>query len=63
MPLTRNRRWTVDDDKRLLELQASGRSYISMAAALKRSQASIEHRLFVLKKRDLPPSGLDEPKP
>ena len=62
MPLNRKRTWTTDEDKRLMELQASGRSYISMAAALKRSQASIEHRLYVLRKRDTKSSIDPDPK-
>lgn len=52
MPLNRNRIWTTDDDRRLMELHASGRSFISIAATLKRSQAAVEGRLYVLRKRE-----------
>ena len=54
MPLNRNRIWTVEEDKRLLEMQASGRSFMSIAATLKRSQAAVEGRLYVLRKRAAP---------
>jgi hypothetical protein len=62
MPLNRNRRWTADEDRRLLELQASGRSYISMAGALKRSHASIEHRLYILERQDAKSAADQDPK-
>lgn len=60
MPLNRNRPWTANEDKRLLELQASGRSIMLIAAALKRSQAAVDGRLYVLRRRasvvDPPPA-------
>jgi hypothetical protein len=59
MPQNRNQIWTTDEDKRLLELHRAGRSFISIAAALKRSQDAIKGRLYVLKKREGNPSGLD----
>ena len=52
MMLNRNRTWTPEEDERLLEMQQSGRSLMLIAASLKRSQAAIEGRLYVLKKRD-----------
>ena len=52
MSRNRNRIWTTDDDKRLLELQGSGRSFMSTAAAMKRSAAAIKGRLYVLRKRE-----------
>jgi hypothetical protein len=51
MPLNRNRIWSAEEDRRLLEMQASGRSFMSIAATLKRSQAAVEGRLYVLQKR------------
>jgi hypothetical protein len=51
MPLNRNRQWTADDDKRLLQMEAAGRPCMLIAAALKRSQAAVEARLYVLRKR------------
>jgi hypothetical protein len=63
MPLNRKRPWTTDEDKQLLEMQALGRSYISMAAALKRSHAAIEHRLHVLRKRSEGSSTNPDPEP
>jgi hypothetical protein len=53
MALNRIPVWTTEDDKRLLELQRSGRSYMSIAAALKRSQKAVEGRLYVLRKREM----------
>jgi hypothetical protein len=38
--------------KRLLELHRAGRSFMSIAAALKRSQAAVEGRFYVLRKRE-----------
>ena len=60
MPRNRNQIWTADDDKRLLELKQSGRSFMSIAAALKRSQSAIAGRFYVLRKREMkaPLSGL-----
>ena len=43
--------WTEEDDRRLLELRASGRSSISIAAALKRSTKAIDRRLSDLRAR------------
>lgn len=54
-----NRPRTADDDKRLLEMRASGRSNISIWAALKRSQSAVRARISILRERgqDEPPSG------
>ena len=46
-----NRPWTADDDKRLLEMRASGRSNISIWAALKRSQSAVRARISILRER------------
>jgi hypothetical protein len=44
-----NTKWTEEDDRRLLELRAAGRSALSMGLALRRSSSAIEGRLGVLK--------------
>jgi hypothetical protein len=59
MPQNRNQIWTTDEDKRLLELQRAGRSFMSIAATLKRSQAAVEGRLYVLRKREANSSDPD----
>jgi hypothetical protein len=48
-----SKQWTVEDDKRLLELHAAGKRPIMIAAALRRSPASIPARLYVLKGRTM----------
>ena len=52
MPVNSNKKWTPEEDKRLLELQAAGKSNVSIAVALRRSIGSVLGRLFVLKVRD-----------
>jgi hypothetical protein len=47
----RNKPWTAEDDRRLLELRAAGRSTISISATPKRSQSAVEGRLYILRKR------------
>jgi hypothetical protein len=47
----RNKPWTAEDDRRLLELRAAGRSTISISATPKRSQSAVEDRLYILRKR------------
>jgi uncharacterized protein (DUF2252 family) len=44
-----NRPWTEEDDRRLLELKAAGRSAVSIAAALKRSPGAIHGRLGAIR--------------
>ena len=46
-----NTKWTEEDDRRLLELRAAGRSALSIGLALRRSSSAIEGRLGVLKTR------------
>ena len=43
--------WTAEEDRRLLELRAAGRSSISIAAALKRSLKAVNGRLSFLRAR------------
>ncbi len=50
--LKKHRPWTVENDARLRELRASGRSSISIAAALKRTTKSVDRRLSILRKRE-----------
>ena len=43
------RLWTPEDDRRLLDLHAAGRSAISISAALKRSREAVQGRLSILR--------------
>src|SRR5258708_794426 len=43
--------WTLDDDKRLLELRAKGASYNEIANALGRTEAAIEQRAHNLRRQ------------
>ena len=61
MPPRRNRPWTAEDDRRLMELRAAGRSTISISAALKRSQSAVEGRLHILRKRTKATGGPTTP--
>ena len=51
MALKRNRPWTPDDDRRLLEMRAAGRPTFSIVAALHRSTAAVGARLSILRQR------------
>jgi hypothetical protein len=57
--------WTVEEEKKLLELQAAGRSKARMALALRRTTLSIKARLYILRvnarQGELPAS--DHPSP
>ena len=46
---SQSKRWTLDDDKRLLELKAGGASFEEIAKALKRTRPAIVQRAHVLK--------------
>jgi len=46
-----NAKWSPEDDRKLLELKAAGKSDRMIAAALQRSAKSIVSHLGVLKKR------------
>ena len=48
-----NRPWTAEDDRRLLELRATGRSSRSIGVALRRSAKAVDDRLCGLRKRDM----------
>jgi hypothetical protein len=53
-----NRPWTAEDDHRLLELRATGRSSRSIGVALRRSAKAVDGRLRVLRKRDRDVAGV-----
>jgi hypothetical protein len=57
------RSWTPEEDARLIELRASGRSAISIAAALKRTTKSVERRLSNLRTREREVSSDPDPQP
>jgi hypothetical protein len=46
-----NRRWTADEDQRLLSLRAAGKIIASIAKELDRTYESVVNRLAVLAKR------------
>jgi hypothetical protein len=46
-----NDRWTDEDDQRLLAMRAVRKSNVVIAAALRRTEASVVGRIYVLKKR------------
>jgi hypothetical protein len=48
-----NDRWTDEEDKQLLELWTTGKSNVSIAAALRRSLSSVVSRIYILKKRSV----------
>jgi hypothetical protein len=50
--LNRNRPWTAEDDRRLMELRAAGRSSISIGVVLRRSPKAIDGRLRKLRQPD-----------
>jgi hypothetical protein len=52
VPANSNKKWTPDDDKRLLELQAAGKSNFLIAAELRRSVGAVYGRLSVLKAKE-----------
>ena len=52
VPANSNNKWTKEEDKRLLELQAAGKSSFSMAAELRRSVGALPGRLAILMARE-----------
>ena len=46
-----NAKWTPEDDRKLLELKAAGKSAVVIAAALQRTEMSVVSRVGVLKSR------------
>jgi DNA-binding NarL/FixJ family response regulator len=57
MPKNSSRPWTPEEDKKLLELRAAGKSREMIAAALHRSAKSIPSRLYALSKANRPEKG------
>ena len=56
----KNRPWTAEEDRRLIELRAAARSSFFIAVTLKRTTKAISSRLSVLRKRFRePPSYQD----
>jgi hypothetical protein len=45
-----NKPWTEDEERRLVELRASGKCCVSIAAALKRTARAVNSRLSILRK-------------
>lgn len=48
-----NRRWTAKEERRLFELRATGKSIADIAKRLKRTEAAVSDRIFVLRRRGL----------
>ena len=46
-----NKPWTEEEERRLVELRASGKSCVSIAAALKRTARAVNSRMSILRKR------------
>jgi hypothetical protein len=44
-------RWTPEEDRRLLEMVARGKSWLLVAANLKRPKGSVRTRAYVLKRK------------
>jgi hypothetical protein len=54
------RRWTQEDDRRLFELRAAGRSAVSISAVMKRTAGAVEGRLSILRALAKSPKLLPE---
>ena len=46
-------KWTEDEQRRLLQLRAAGKSIVEIAELLKRTQASVSIRISLLRRRVL----------
>jgi hypothetical protein len=51
MPKNSNKRWTPEEDNRLLELVATGKPRLKIGPALGRTTVAIEGRLSILNTR------------
>jgi hypothetical protein len=60
MPKNSSKKWTPEDDKRLLELKAAGMSGLMIAAALRRSLKSINLRVRFSKMRKHSEAPIEE---
>jgi len=52
LPRKSNTKWSDEDDQRLLDLRAAGKSVISIGLALRRSTDAIEGRIGVLRAKE-----------
>jgi DNA-binding NarL/FixJ family response regulator len=52
VPANSNKKWTPEEDKRLLELQAAGKSNFSIAAGLRRSVQAVLGHFSILRARE-----------
>jgi Myb-like DNA-binding domain len=50
--MTKFRKWTEEDDTRLIELRAAGKPPAVIAKELKRTEAAVVSRIGILKKRE-----------
>jgi hypothetical protein len=48
--LHRGRNWTPEDDRKLLDMVEAGKSWVLMAAVLRRSQKSVKDRARTLRR-------------
>jgi hypothetical protein len=60
MARNRNKPWSEEDDRRLLEMRAAGRSAISMGLVVRRSAGAVEGRLSTLRAREKAKTKADE---
>jgi hypothetical protein len=63
VPANSNNKWTPEEDKRLLELQAAGKASFSIAAEFRRSVGAVHGRLSVLKAKEKFGSDSGAPQP
>ena len=61
VPVNSNKKWTADEDKRLLQLQAAGKSNFLIAAVLRRSTEAVLGRLSILKAKEYFPGNSSAP--
>jgi hypothetical protein len=47
-----NKPWSEEDDRRLLEMRAAGRTAISIGLVFRRSAGAVEGRMTVLRARE-----------
>jgi hypothetical protein len=52
--IKRNRKWSPEDEERLLDLRASAPSWTMIAVALQQTDASVESRAYTLNNRSDP---------
>jgi hypothetical protein len=52
--MTSNAKWTDDDDRRLLELKAGGKTDRAIGEILGRSGSAVEQRVYIMRNRARP---------